>query len=320
MAVTKFERDDLLEPTSDMYEEAAVWIMRLRESAEEADLEGFRTWLAAAPARHFALAEMEALEEGVRVPAATALAAERKWAVSRKRWRAGAIAACLALVLTGVSQREAISVALFADRSTSPGEQQRVVLSDGTVVTLNSRAALDERFSKGQRDVTLMRGEAFFDVAKDKLRPFVIAAGEARVTVVGTHFNVKLDGDEAVVTVDEGIVRLGAPRGGKEIRLTAGQQGFVEGGKVQAQPNFDALAASAWRRNQLVFYNARLDDVVNELKRYRSGSILVANRSFAGERISGVFSTKDTDDVIRTLEKQTGLRSLELLGGLMILY
>jgi transmembrane sensor len=188
------------------------------------------------------------------------------------------------------------------------------------MVTLGSRAALDERFSAGRRDVTLMRGEAFFDVAKDKARPFVIGAGDARVTVVGTHFNVKIEGVQTVVTVEEGIVRLGGARGSREIRLTAGQQGFVEGGKVQAQPNFDELAASAWRRNQMVFYNSRLDEVVAELNRYRGGHVYVANRSYAGERISGVFGTKDTDDVIRTLEKQTGLRSLALPGGTVVLY
>ncbi|WEK45164.1 MAG: FecR domain-containing protein [Candidatus Andeanibacterium colombiense] len=320
MAITQFKEGDSLEPTTEMYEEAAGWIMRLRESAEEADLEGFRGWLAGQPARHFALAEMEALSEGVRAPAAAELAADRRRSALRRRWSVAALAASLVLALTGIAQREALTVALLADDTAPAGQQHRVRLADGTLVTLNSGAALDERFSRARRDVTLMRGEAFFDVAKNKARPFVIGAGDARVTVVGTHFNVKIDREQTVVTVEGGIVRLGAQRGGKEIRLTAGQQGFVEGGRVQAQPNFDALAVSAWRRGQMVFYTARLDEVVAELNRYRSGHIYVANRAYAGETISGVFGTKDTDDVIRTLEKQTGLRSLDLPGGMVVLY
>lgn len=314
-------KDDLIEPTPEMYEEAAAWILRLRESADEAELGRFRAWLVEAPARQFALAEMETLFEGVRPAAARVHAGEARKRVARRRWRAGALAASLALALTGIAQREAIAVALLADDSAPAGEQRRVALADGTRVTLNSGSALDERFSARTRAVTLMRGEAFFDVAKDPARPFVIAAGEARVTVVGTHFNVRIDGDETVVTVEGGVVRLGTRDGRQgEIRLTAGQQGFVEGGKVQAQPNFDALAASAWRRGQMVFYNARLDEVVAELNRYRTGAVHVANRRFAAERISGVFSTHDTDDVIRSLEKQLGARSLTLPGGIVFLY
>lgn len=324
MAVTQFQPGDSLEPTRDMYEEAAAWILRLRESTEEADLEGFRSWLAGAPARHFALAEMETLTDGVRAPAADALATGRRRAALRRRWRGVALAASLMLALLGVAEREEIAVALFADDTAAVGQQRRVRLADGTLVTLGSGAALDERFSPARRDVTLMRGEAFFDVAKNRARPFVIGAGAARVTVVGTHFNVKIDGDQTVVTVEGGIVRLGAAGGtagsGPEIRLTAGQQGFVEDGKVQAQPNFDPLAVSAWRHDQMVFYNARLDTVVAELNRYRRAPVYIANRAYAGETISGVFGTKDTGDVIRTLEKQTGLRSLDLPGGVVVLY
>ena len=320
MAVTQFKEGDLLEPTPDMYDEAAAWIVRLRESEAEADLEEFRAWLAGAPARHVALAEMETLSSGVRGPAATALAADRRRRGLHQRWRAAALAASLVIALTGIVQREALAVALFADGEAPAGSQRRLALADGTIVTLNSKAALDTHFSRGQRDVTLMRGEAFFDVAKDAARPFVIAAGAARVTVVGTHFNVKVEGGDTVVTVDEGIVRLAAFKGGNDIRLSAGQQGLVERDRVQAQPNFDALAVSAWRRNQMVFYNARIDEVVAELNRYRSAPILVLNRGFANERISGVFASRDTDDVIRTLEKQLGISSLSLPGGVVILY
>ena len=312
---------DIIEPTPDMYEEAGEWILRLREGGDAAELERFRAWQAEAPARQFAVAEMEVLFEGVRPAAARQLAERQRRTGRQRRFGAMALAASLLLALVGIAERDALSIYLRADERAATGTRAPVRLADGTHVLLNSTAALDEHFTPGERGVTLLRGEAFFDVAKDRTRPFVISAGAARITVVGTHFNVRMDEGETTVTVEEGVVRLAGNKGaGPEIRLTAGQQGLVEGRNAQLQPDFDALAVAAWKRGQLVFYNSRIDTVLAELNRYRTGPVILVNRSFARDRISGVFRTRDTDDIVRSLEKQLGVRALSLPGGAILLY
>jgi transmembrane sensor len=111
--------------------------------------------------------------------------------------------------------------------STGIGEQRTIQLMDGSTVELNARSKVEVRLTERRRDVALIEGQALFHVAKDKLRPFVVRAGEAEVRAVGTEFDVYKKQAETVVTVVEGRVETYPGSDGAAaaaILLSAGEQ------------------------------------------------------------------------------------------------
>src|SRR4029077_19161785 len=100
------------------------------------------------------------------------------------------------------------TASLIRDASTDIGERSLLVLADGSKVTLNTASAVHADYTGPERRVTLVRGEAFFDVAKDHTRPFVVSAGSRNVIAVGTAFDVRLQDRRVRVTLVEGKVRV----------------------------------------------------------------------------------------------------------------
>ncbi len=114
----------------------------------------------------------------------------------------------------------------YLTKSTTKGQRSKVTLSDGSVVTLNSKSKLTypEQFSGNTREITL-EGEAFFEVQKDSNRTFIVRSGDVVTTVLGTSFNVRaFAGEQIEVTVATGKVKVAANATGKEVLLVKGQQ------------------------------------------------------------------------------------------------
>ena len=233
-----------------------------------------------------------------------------------------AVAACLGLVAFGLYAVPEIVLRTRADAITARGETREVVLRDGSRVTLNSGSALDLDMAGGGRGVRLLRGEAFFKVARDPAHPFTVLADNSRVRVLGTQFNVRMDERRTTVTVAEGKVRFGAagaPAG--DVILTRGQQAFVEAGTAQRQPVYDAEAAFAWRGGQIIFYRASLRDVVAEIERYRGAPVFLIGSEAAGVRtVSGALNTKEPDVALEQLVKPLGLKMTRLPGGFVFIH
>ncbi len=310
------------EPSLDMLEEAAHWIERLAGPHDVEERAAFEGWLAARPAHEFAYAEMLALRDAVGSAAQAAAAREASRPRRRRtmRWLGG-LAASVAIVGLGSSWLPELALRMRADAVTARGETQQVRLPDGSRVALNSASAIEVRYSADRRDVRLLKGEAFFDVARNPDRPFAVAAGNARVHVLGTHFNVRLDGVRTTLTVEEGQVRFGAaghPRG--QLIFTAGQQAFVEGTAAQRQPVYDASAAFAWRNGQIVFYRAPLREVVAEIDRYRSGEAFILNSGLGRRTVSGSFSARTPDLALAATVNAVGARMIRLPGGIAIIF
>ena len=194
----------------------------------DADEEEFDAWLARDALHPGALLRAQAVWMTLDRPFA-AHAASREVAAlvprfSRRGLLAGGGAAIAASIAGGVLLLGGTSYA------TAVGEVRRVPLDDGSIVAINTASAIDVRLDKADRQVRLDRGEAWFQVPKDKDRPFVVAAGRARVRAVGTAFSVRRSDGGAHVLVTEGEVEVWS-EGAEEhrVRLTAGSRGFIVG-------------------------------------------------------------------------------------------
>jgi transmembrane sensor len=308
-----------LEPSEAQYEAAAQWLGELRERDETSSI-AFERWRAEHPAHAFAYAEVESLFHMSARPARRTARFQRIGMArvrQRGRWPlvAGIVAVAAALLLA----LPYIPTPLYwgADAVTGAGVMRTVRLADGTRVMMNTRSALNADIGKTERHVSLLGGEAYFEVAKDKARPFTIVAGDARIRVVGTKFNVHMNDGQVGVFVTEGVVRVTSRA--QTIQLRAGQGALVEHGAVQALPE-TPFSEGLWRRKKIVFWQAPLRLVKRELNRYRAAPIYILNDSLGDNTVTGVFSTDDPDGAVKIIQRTLGAESVTLPTGQTFLY
>jgi transmembrane sensor len=206
----------------------------------------------------------------------------------------GSIAATLACA--AVSWR---MLAQGANFQTSKGEVRVFALADGSVVTLNTASEVRVNYTAMGRDIKLVRGEVLFDVAKDAARPFIVAAGDTLVRVVGTSFTVKkLQETPVQVLVREGVVEVSKPeKHFKAIELTANiraisplDTSFISKEHVRAA---DLHRELAWRDGQIAFRGQTLEQAATEFARYSDIRIVIADPAIRQEEIAGMFRAND---------------------------
>ncbi len=166
------------------------------------------------------------------------------------------------------------------------GGEYKLQLADGTQVWLNAATEFSYpvAFTGKQRKVFL-KGEAYFEVAKDSLRPFIVMADDVEVKVYGTKFNVENYASDHIRTVlVEGAV--GMARGGEEVRLKPGQKGETVGGGIQVE-TIDVAAYVAWKDGDFVFENERLEDIMEQISRWYDVNIFYSRESSKDIRLSG---------------------------------
>jgi ferric-dicitrate binding protein FerR (iron transport regulator) len=245
-------------------------------------------------------------------------------ALPRVRFGWLAAAAAVAIVAGGVAHRfirEATRMApavaaapRWIERSAAAGELATVVLGDGSRVTLNGRSSLafPENFGATRR--VRLRGEAFFEVAHDSARPFIVEAGDLKTTVRGTTFNVcaPAENAEASVALLAGRVEVEPlrPREGIAAKtLRPGEQLTWDNvaGAVNVSA-FDAEAATGWRRGVLAFHDERLATIVGKLERRFGVSFDFAAPRLAGLRISARFERESLPEILDALAFAGGMR------------
>lgn len=197
--------------------------------------------------------------------------------------------------------------------TTQIAEVRNVPLDDGSVVTLGGRSSLNVTgFTNTARTVRLASGEAFFSIAHDTAHPFVVLAGDTRIRVVGTKFNVRYDGGQVRVSVVQGIVevmhadgsseRIGETSPAHAVRLIAGQQLAVSNtAPLPAPITVQGASPGTWREGRLDYQDAPLSEIVADANRYRAGEIRIASPSLAGERLTTSFRTTQIDQMLATL-------------------
>ncbi|WP_395678314.1 FecR family protein [Inquilinus sp.] len=294
---------------------AATWLVRRQAGPlSPADETAFRSWIAADSRHAEALGEAEALWRQLEEPGRR-LAGRFAAVRPRRRGRLAALlrplvalpalgaAVCTALALWVFAPTAIVDLA--ADAVTARGEIRDLALPDGSVLHLAADSAVGLDFGDGRRRVELRRGEAFFEIRPGLSAPFTVAAGDARIRVVGTRFNVGRFGEDAEVTVAEGVVEVAA--GSATVRLTAGQQVAAENGALSAVRTVDPADASAWMHGRLVFHRQPLAHVVAALQRQGPGRILLSGDRLAQMRVSGTFPAGDPDGALAALSGSLGL-------------
>lgn len=305
----------------DLFAEASGWYFRLQaEDVSAAELDAFAAWKAQGAAQEQAWAEVVGLLGALREPARQIRADERaRWhRSSPRRWQRWAVAAAVLLMLGGLGLQTPWLDRLRADYATSTGESRTLQLADGSRLQLNTDSAVQIHLDGTQREVRLLRGEAWFEVTRDPNRPFVVQADDGWVKVIGTRFSVARRDAQTRVQVDQGKVEVN-PGSGASVFLEPGRAVAYRGGRLDAVQAFDPAASFAWRQRQLVFRQQPLADVVEELNRYWPGQTLVFGDALRQRKVSGVFEIDKPDAVLKALTHTLGLRADQYSGYLRIL-
>ncbi len=303
-------------------QQAADWDIRLRSAdCTAADREAFAAWCAADPAHAEAFDGLQsgigALKEAYATSPRLRAMRDQARAVrpEPKPWRiaAGIAAAVIALgavggfVYTHQAGPEATLATMELPRGapsvyqTAVGERTAVTLSDGSVVTLNTRSRMVVNYTPGRRDVTLVAGQALFKVAKNANRPFVVTAGSRQVTAVGTAFDVRLDRKQVKVTLLEGKVKVEPARGTLWRALPMGERDLTPGQQLVASNTMPVVnvaptnvaVETSWRQGVVVFNDTPLAEAVAEINRYSPDPITVGDPELGRLRINGRFRTSE---------------------------
>lgn len=335
---------------------AAEWCDRVATgslSAEEA--QAFEAWMEADPENRAAFDRAtfiwRALDGRAAAPELTRVRVDALSALEEAtdprpaRWRpwawGGAIAACLALVLVMGSY---FLVPVRAERfETGIGERRLVVLADGSKLSLDAASQVDVRYSPDKRVLELTSGRAKFDVAKDPLRPFSVAAGDKLIVATGTSFSVEMVGGKVEVVLYEGHVAVlsrdgkrllasperagtgvlakGAPppsaipaenalKPGMELTLPSAGVGTVEA--------IDPARSLSWEGGQLSFTGEPLASAVERMNRYGGTPIEVRGAGAAAMPIDGVFNAGDTDSFVAGITGVFPVKSRRVDGKIVL--
>jgi len=291
-------------------DDAAQWFVRLQEPVTEVEMRRqFQDWLDEHPQHRKEFDVLNSLWSAAELVAPARLRAlceappepRQRWPIARYAVAASVLAVALGLGLFSVLDRPAPYTAEF---STTTGERRQVTLPDGSVVDLDSRSRIQVRFEKDRRAIELSEGEALFSVEHDTRRPFVVEAGSGKVTVTGTRFDVRRGTHETRVVVEQGTVKVqGRDAADNEfIKLTAGLGTQVDAqGKVAPAYAVNPAEQTAWRSGKLVFNDARLADVAEQVSRYRDKPLKVGSPAVGNLRLTSVFKSDNTDALLKAL-------------------
>jgi transmembrane sensor len=228
--------------------------------------------------------------------------------------------------------------------TTPVGGTESVPLADGSHITLNTATEVRVELSQNERHVNLEKGEAFFVVAKDTQRPFVVVAGNKRVIAVGTQFAVRRDGEAVEVVVTEGTVRmenraarsgtapahtqpLSSSSSGSQLSSgsTAPEAVLLPAGTIARARDGDVLVeehslpqveeALSWREGYLTFHETTLAEAVSEFNRYNDHKIRISDPAVAAIRISGTFRPTNYEAFVRLLQDGFSIQAVDSQDG-----
>jgi transmembrane sensor len=205
---------------------------------------------------------------------------------------------------------------------TAKGDMRRVTLAEGSAITLNTDSRVDPRIEERLRQVHLVKGEALFDVSRDRIRPFVVHVGDVRIRVLGTSFSVRRFDDGSVeVSVLEGVVEVGIESGSQSQRLTSGQRSriFPQGAfQTESVPHMALERSVGWRRGLIDLNGMTLADAVAEYARYSDRRIEFSDPAIGAMEVTGIYSTSDPLGFARAAALSLDLRAEPTANGMRL--
>jgi transmembrane sensor len=321
-----------LRTRADIEEEAAGWIWRMDSTVVAvADRQAFDAWLRQDPRHRRAAAELSAvrnaldgLAEAKREERIATFANQANLPLlqhSQRLWFAAA--AVLAAVAIGAVWLQRGSE--LQTLATAVGQQRNITLADGSIVTLNTNTIVETDLRRHTREIYLRKGEAHFQVAHDRSRPFLVHAGDAVVRAVGTAFEVRVLTDQHIdVVVNEGRVEVQAaaspaaalasssypdahprPVVASTLRsLRAGERLSTASRDYAVTPITAQQLSSelAWREGAIVFDGKPLSEAITEIERYTDARIVISDPQIAELRVGGRFRTGDMQEFFDALQ------------------
>ncbi|QYF85650.1 FecR domain-containing protein [Brevundimonas sp. PAMC22021] len=285
---------------SEVDAEAARWVVQLdRAPLDESRQRALDLWLERDPRHRGALLRAKAAwSVAVGVARPNPVNAQRR----HRRWLIGGIG--LAAAASGAAL---LLPPMLESRwyRTAVGEIRRVPLEDGSLAAINTDTAVEVALGRDRRSVRLDRGEAWFQVAKDRSRPFVVATGPVRVRAVGTAFSVRRKPLGAEVRVTEGVVEVWSEEGaGRLRRVSAGEQVFISDKAGAARPierPLEVERALAWRDGQIVLDGETVGQAAAQFNRYNTRKIVISDPELERQKVIGWFRTNEPESFARAL-------------------
>lgn len=310
------------DPDRDRLQSAAEWWMRLRTQAHTPGTEEVAAWLdwttegdrnAEAFERIHALAGgLAAADEKARRALVEEFAARP---ARPRRRRAFALAASVALLalMGGYGLKRMVSAPANAPQvqhyATAVAVHRDILLPDGSQVAMGADSRIETRFGADQRHLLLERGEAFFEVAREAHRAFVVEAGPLRVRALGTAFNVRRTGPRVTVSVTHGRVRIAPVQASSSASAGAVAMEAVAGQRVSYDPSQGRFQVSSveadrvlgWRRDRLEFIDEPLDLVLADINRYSQRPLRGMDPGLARLRFTGTVRPSQLDGWLAAL-------------------
>jgi transmembrane sensor len=321
---------------------AASWVVRHDRGLSFSEKAELDRWLGTDP-QHAAAYE-QASASWLRVRQIASLVQRTPVASQRRgvqwQWIAAAgLAAAASFFIIPFGRESGPAIHAPAANSTAGATAPSVrELADGSLIQLRTGAEISEAFTANERRVRLVRGEAFFVVAKDAARPFLVEIGNVTVRAVGTAFAIRQEALAVDVLVTEGIVQVippatdpTAPEARPAVDLSAlvgaGQRAIVTHEAVAKTPavvvtmvSSDELAKTrAWGEQMLELGGSTLGELVKKFTDRSGRPIVIEDKTLAAERLGGKFPTNDFDGFFRALSHVYNVELAERADGVIVL-
>ncbi len=320
----KQENDNLeSELNNDLDEQAVTWFIRLQaENVSSEEKASFLQWLNQDDTHRDTFNEVSKLWGDADLLQALGETAQKQRIAPRKKITAAhfklplAMAACLAL---GLLFSNELGILMQGDYSTKVGERKTVYFDDGSTAMLNTDSVIAVNMDGPQRSVELLKGEVYFEVKPDPNRPFIVRADHSTTRVLGTRFFVheKSAGDE--VKVVSGRVEVSGRKGLKQPSILHDRESVsADDSGLGDVLLMDSALSTSWVKGFVVFENAPLENVINQIRRYRTGLVVYKDDALRGLKINGRINLQGSDDMLKVLGKNLSIKMTYLTDWLVI--
>ena len=329
-------------------EEASVWVVRLKEGLSDQQERDFAVWLNKLESHSVALIKIATAWDELDIIeqlSSTVRSDSKQDNTDSINWKSLALAASILICVftvwsvyktpTPKIEPAAQSARVYpaSNYETAIGEHSKVALPDGSIASLNTNSKILVKFSNTERKIELLQGEMLFEVTPDKIRPFVVLAGEVTVRALGTTFNVlRTENNALEILVTKGKVAVFFPvkksdfigtirKTHNEVELSAGEMVTIRGTveevtKMESKKIENRLA---WTSGMVIFDDKPLEFVIAELNRYTETKIVIGDPDLKQINVAGYFKAGDVDALLYALAENFNISWNGQEGNLIVL-